>query len=183
MRLLYLSVSRSPEMQQVRRLERFSLHRRLRFSLYHTASVRILMNCCNRIQYVALTIALSDSGERINRDKNYGCTQYDVVPRASRSSTPTVKATVVWNSWSRRYAPHLRENVLPVRIIRRQKASPEDTCADLQVCCVVRGAHQIPGITFSQETLLEQLTVTGASVSCFGERYWHLPKFRRKQQN
>ena len=45
------------------------IHRHLRFSLYHTASVRILLNCCTRIQYVALTIALSDSSERINRDK------------------------------------------------------------------------------------------------------------------
>ena len=34
----------------------------------------------------------------------------------------TVKAVVVWNSWSRCYAPHMRENLLPVDIIRRQKA-------------------------------------------------------------
>ena len=58
------------------------------------------------------------------------CTQHivslhwgHVVPSALRSSTATVRAFVVWNSWSRRYAPQMRENLLPVRIIRRQKAA------------------------------------------------------------
>ena len=57
------------------------------------------------------------------------CTQHvvslhggHVVPSALRSSTATARAFVVWNSWSRRYAPQMRENLLPVRIIRRQKA-------------------------------------------------------------
>ena len=63
-----------------------------------------------------------------------------IVPSALRSSTATVKVTVVWNSWSRRYAPHMRENRLPVRIIRRQKATPEDSCTDHQVCCTVGDA-------------------------------------------
>ena len=58
------------------------------------------------------------------------CTQHvvslhggHVVPSALRSSTATVRAFVVWNSWSGRYAPQMRENLLPVRIIRRQKAA------------------------------------------------------------
>ena len=58
------------------------------------------------------------------------CTQHvvslhggHVVPSALRSSTATVRAFVVWNSCSRRYAPQMRENLLPVRIIRRQKAA------------------------------------------------------------
>ena len=58
------------------------------------------------------------------------CTQHvvslhggHVVPSALRSSTATVRTFVVWNSWSRRYAPQMRENLLPVRIIRRQKAA------------------------------------------------------------
>ena len=45
------------------------------------------------------------------------------MPSAWRSSTATVKAIVVCNSWSRRYSPQTRENLLPVRIIRRQKAT------------------------------------------------------------
>ena len=58
------------------------------------------------------------------------CTQHvvslhggHVVPSALRSSTATVRAFVVWNSWSRRFAPQMRENLLSVRIIRRQKAA------------------------------------------------------------
>ena len=58
------------------------------------------------------------------------CTQHvvslhggHVVPSALRSSTATVRAFVVWNSWSRCYAPQMRENLLPVRIIRRQKSA------------------------------------------------------------
>ena len=52
----------SPELQQVRLPIRFS-RRRLRFS------VPILLYCCTRIQYGALAIILSDSGERMHRDK------------------------------------------------------------------------------------------------------------------
>ena len=51
------------------------------------------------------------------------CTQHvvslhggHVVPSALPSSTATVKAIVVWNSWSRRYPPQMRENLLPIRI-------------------------------------------------------------------
>ena len=58
------------------------------------------------------------------------CTQHivslhggHVVPSALRSSTATVRAFVLWNSWPRRYAPQMRENLLPVRITRRQKAA------------------------------------------------------------
>ena len=54
----------SPELQQVRLPVRFS-RRRLRFSVRtHTSAL-----LCTRIQYVALVIILSDSGERMHRDK------------------------------------------------------------------------------------------------------------------
>ena len=53
----------SPELQQVRLPVRFS-RRRLRFSLR-----TLLLYCCTRIQYFALAIFLSDSGERVHRDK------------------------------------------------------------------------------------------------------------------
>ena len=146
----------SPELQQVRLPVRFS-RRRLRFSLRTHTSVL----CCTRIQYFALTIILSGSGERMHRDKippqrmHAACriitrgsccakhfTEYvvslhsgHVVPSALRSSTATVKAIVVWNSCSRRYPPQMRENLLPVRIIRRQKATTsEDTCTNHPVC-------------------------------------------------
>ena len=56
----------SPELQQVRLPVRFS-RRRLRFSLRTHTSVLLLL--CTRIQYFALEITLSYSGERMHRDK------------------------------------------------------------------------------------------------------------------
>ena len=53
----------STELQQVRLLVRFSL-KRLRLSY-----VPILLYCCTRIQYVALAIILTNSGERMHRDR------------------------------------------------------------------------------------------------------------------
>ena len=53
----------SPEMQQVRLLVRFSLN------VFDSVYVLILMYCCTRIQYVALAIILSNSGERMHRDR------------------------------------------------------------------------------------------------------------------
>ena len=101
---------------------RYDFHeRRLTFSLRTHTSVLLYSE-----QYVTLAIILSHSGERMHRNKippqrmhaacriiTWGCS---VVSSALRSSTATVKAIVVWNSWSRRYPPQMRENLLPVRI-------------------------------------------------------------------
>ena len=136
----------SPEMQQVRLPVRFS-RRRLRFSLSTYTSVLL---------YSDTILCPSDNHIRLGRTgcietkfRHNECTQHivslhggHVVSSALRSSTTTVKAIVVWNSWSRRYPPQMRENLLPVRIIRRQKAtaSSEDTCTNHPVCCIVGGA-------------------------------------------
>ena len=79
------------------------------------------------------------------------CTQHvvslnggHVVRSAVRSSTATARAFVVWNSWSRRYAPQMRENLLPVRIIRRQKAATYHTCTDHPVGRTVITLHKPP---------------------------------------
>ena len=92
-----------------------------------------------------------------------------------------MKAIVVWNSWSRCYAPHKRETLLPVRIVRRQKATPEDTCTDHQICSIVGGAlgleqagsllQQLPGTFLNKLFSKCRMLMTGASASCFGERY------------
>ena len=56
----------------------------------------------------------------------------------------TVKAIVVWNSWSRRYSPQMRENIC--RYVssedRRLLLTPEDTtcCTNHPVCFVVGSA-------------------------------------------
>ena len=46
-------------------VRRYSFHEDVLDSVY----VPILLYCCTRIQYVALPIVLSDSGERMHRDK------------------------------------------------------------------------------------------------------------------
>ena len=128
---------------------RYGFHEDVLDSFY----VPILLYCCTQIQYFALAIILSDSGERMHRDKippqrmHAACrivTRGSCCASALRSSTATVKAIiVVWNSWSRRYPPQIRENLLPVRIIRIQKATtstPEDTCRNHLACCIVGGA-------------------------------------------
>ena len=52
-----------PELQQVRLPVRFSE------DVLDSVYIPILLYCCTRIQYVALAIILSDSGERMHRDK------------------------------------------------------------------------------------------------------------------
>ena len=111
--------------------------------------VPILLYCCTRIQYVVLAIILSDSGERMHRDnipppQRIQAVYSIVMPSALRSSTATVKAIiVVWNSWSRRYPPQMRENLLPVRVSsedRRLLHQKTLTCTNHSVCCIVGGA-------------------------------------------
>ena len=114
----------SPELQQVRLPVRLS-RRRLRFSLRIYTSVLL---------YSDTVLCPGDNSIRLGRTdasrqkfRHNECTQHvvslhggHVVPRALRSLTATVKAFVVWNSWSRRYPPQMRENLLQVRIIQRQ---------------------------------------------------------------
>ena len=112
--------------------------------------VPILLYCCTRIQYFALARFYQTRAKGCIETKfrHNECTQHvvtlhggHVVPSALRSSTASVKAIVVWNSWSRRYPQQMRENLLPVRIIRRQKATTsEDTCTNHPVYCIVGGA-------------------------------------------
>ena len=61
----------SPELQQVRLPVRFS-RRRLRFTF--PVYVPILLYCCTRIQYFALEITLSYSGERMHTRRNSATT-------------------------------------------------------------------------------------------------------------
>ena len=165
----------SPELQQVRLPVRFS-RRRLRFSLRPILLYCVLGYSTLPWRYFYQTRANGCIETKFHHNE---CTQHVVplhgghlVPSALRSSTATVKAVVVWSSWMRRYPPQMRENML---LIRRQKATiPEDTCTNHPVCCIVGGCtwtrisrRPIIAITwhFSQQTLLEPLTVTGARAS------------------
>ena len=111
--------------------------------LAHTS----LQYCCTRIQYVALAMILSDSGERMRRDKiapqrmhtacrivtrGSCCTKHFADFNGNCESYCSVEKLV-----ASLYAAHMRENLLPVRIIRKQKATPEDTCTDHQVGCLL----------------------------------------------
>ena len=118
----------SPELQQVRLLVRFSL-KRLRFSLCTHTYVLLYSDTvrCPGDNSIKQTRANGCTETEFHHNE---CTQHvvslhggHVVPSVLRSSTATVRAFVVWNSWSHRYAPQMRENLLPVRIIRKQKAA------------------------------------------------------------
>ena len=157
---------------------RYGFHEDVLNSVY----VPILLYCCTRIQYFALAIILSDSGKRMHRDKippqrmHAACrivARGHVVPSALRSSTATVEAIVVWNSWSRRYPPQMRENLLPVRIIRRFVQTTRFTVLWGVHLDRIRRKPIIIAITshFSRQTLLEPLSVSRARASCFSERY------------
>ena len=139
--------SSSPELQRVRLLVQWFSLRRLRFSpCTHTS----LQYCCTRIQYVALAIILSDSGERVHRDKIppqrmhaacrivtrwLCCTKRFVDSNGNCESYCSLEQLVV-----SLYAAHMRGNLLPVRTTRKQKAAPEDTCTGHQVCFIVGSA-------------------------------------------
>ena len=136
--------SGSTELQQVRLLVRFPL-RRLRFSV-RTHTYVLLYSDYSTLprRYFYQTPANGCIETKFHHNE---CTQHvvslhggHVVPSALRSSTATVKSIVVWNSWSRCYALHMRETLFPVRITRRQKATPEDTCTDHKICGIVGGA-------------------------------------------
>ena len=107
---------------------RFS-RRRLRFSLRTHTSLLLYSDTilCPGDNFIIQTRANGCIGIKFCHNE---CTQHvvslhggHVVPSALRSSTATVKAIIAWNSWSRRYPPQMRENLLPVRIIRREKAT------------------------------------------------------------
>ena len=137
----------SPELQQVRLPVRFS-PRHLRFSpRTHTSillhSDTVLRPGDNSIRPERTDASRQNSATTPNEYTQHVVSLHEghVVPSALRSSTATVKAIVVWNSWSRRYPPRMREHLLPVRIILRSKATTsEDTGTNHPVCCIVRGA-------------------------------------------
>ena len=137
----------SPELQQVRLPVRFP-QRRLRFSLRTHTSVLLYSDTVLCPGDNSIRLGRTDASRQNSATTPNEYTQLvvslhggHVVPSALRSSTATVKAIAVWNSWSRRYPPQMRENLLPVPILRRQKAiTSQDTCTNHPVCYIVRGA-------------------------------------------
>ena len=152
----------------------------------HSVYVSILLYCCTRIQYFALAIILSDSGERMHRDKfppqrmHAACR---IVTRGSccakrfaefngncesYCSLEQLVASDEGKSAAGTYHPKTESYY-----IRRHLYKPPGLlyCGG---CTWTRISRQpIISITrhFSQQTFLEPLTVSGARASCFGERY------------
>ena len=174
----------SPELQQVRLP--YGFHEDVLDSVY----VPILLYCCTRIQYFALAMILSDSGERVRRDKippqrmhapcrivtresccakrfaelNVNCESYCSLEQLATSLSAVDEGKPAAGTY------HLKTEGY---YIRRHLYKPPGLlyCGG---CTWTRISKQpIIAITwhFSQQTLLEPLTVSGARASCFGERY------------
>ena len=175
----------SPELPEVRLLVRFSL-RRLRFSLRTHTSVLLYSNTIfcpgdNSISLGRTDASRQNSTTTNARSMSYGYTGamlYQALCGVQRQTcesycsleqlVASLFATDVGKSASGTYHP------------KTGGATPEDTCTDHPICCIVGGCtwtrvsrQHIIAITWhvSQLTLLEPLTVTGASAFCFGERY------------
>ena len=173
----------SPELQQVRLPVRFS-RRRLRFSL------PILLYCCTRIQYVALAIILSDSCERMRRDKIPPQRMHAACRIVTRGSCCT-KRFAEFNGNCESYCS-LEQLVASLSAADERKSASGTYHPKTEGYYTRRHLRKPPGLLycgectwtrlsrrpiieitwhFSQQTLLEPLTVTGACASCFGERY------------
>ena len=134
----------SPELQQVRLLVRFSL-RRLRFS----QRVLILLYCCTRIQHVALAIILSDSGERMHRDK-IPPQRMHAACRIVTGGSCCTKCFAAFNDNCESYCS-LQQLVASLCAAHEGKSASgtynpktegytRRTCTDHLVCCIVGGA-------------------------------------------
>ena len=97
--------------------------------------------CCpgdNSIRLWRMDASRQNSTTTNARSMSYRYTGGNVVSSALRSLTATVKAIVVWNSWSRRYPPQMRENLLPVRI-------PSE---DRRLLHTRRHLYKLPGLLY-----------------------------------
>ena len=107
-----------------------------------SAYVPILLYCCTRIQYVTLAIILSDLGERMHRDKilPQRMQRFAEFNGSSYESYCSLEQLVASISAAdeRKSAACTYHRVC---IIRRQKTTtPEDTCTNHPVCCIVGSA-------------------------------------------
>ena len=145
--------------------------------------------CCTLIQYVALAIILSDSGERMHRDKIPPQRMHEARRNVTRGSCCT-KRFAEFNGNCESYSS-LEQLVASLCAAHEGKPASGTYHSKTQVY-TRRNLYRPPGLLycrectwtrisrqpviaitwhFTQQTLLEPLTVTGASAFCFGERY------------
>ena len=152
--------------------------------------VPILLCCCTRIQYFALAIFLSDSDERMHRDK--------IPPQWMHAACRIVTRG---SCWAKRFAEFigncesyfsLEQLVASLSAANKGKSAAGTYHPKTEDYYIRRHLYKPPGLLycggctwtrisrqpitaiawhFSQQTLLEPLTVSGARASCFGERY------------
>ena len=173
-----------------RNCSRFDCRHGFHEDVLDSVYVPILLYCCTRIQYVALAIILSDSGERMHRDKIPPQRMYAACRIVTRGSCYT-KRFAEFNGNCESYysleqlvaslsAADERKSVAGTYhpktegyYTRRHWYKPPSLmyCGECTWTRISR--RSIIAITwhFSQQTLLEPLTVAGARTSCFGERY------------
>ena len=124
---------------------RYGFHEDVLDSVY----VPILLYCCTRIQYFALAIILSDSGERMHRDKippqrmracrivtrGSCCTKRFAEFNGNSESYCSLEQLVAWLS-----AADEGESAAGTYHIKAKATTPEDTCINHPVCCIVGSA-------------------------------------------
>ena len=169
---------------------RYGFHEDVLDSVY----VPILLYCCTRIQYFALAITLSDSGERMHRDKfppqrihaacrivtrgsccakrfaefngNNHCESYCSLEQLVASPSAVDEGKSAAGTYHPKTEDYYTRRHLFVQTTR--------FAVLWGMLSWTRISRQpIIAITwhFSQQTLLKPLTVSGALASCFGERY------------
>ena len=165
---------------------RYGFHEYVLDSVY----VPIHLYCCTRIQHVALAVILSDSGERMHRDKIQPQRIHAACRTVTRGSCCTKRFTEFSGNCERycsleqlvaslsaadegKFAAGTYRPKTEGYYTRRHSYKPPDLlyCGERTWTRIIR--RPVIAITwhFSQQTLLESLTVTGARASCFGERY------------
>ena len=128
---------------------RYGFHEDVLDSVY----VPILLYCCTRVQYVALAIILSDTGERMHRDKIPPQRMHAACRIVTRGSCCT-KRFAEFNGNCESYYRSLEQLVASLSTADEGKSAagryhpktekattPEDTCTNHPVCCIVGSAR------------------------------------------
>ena len=167
---------------------RYGFHEDVLDSVY----VSILLYFCTRIQYVALAIILSDSGEGMHRDKIPPQGMHPACRIVTRGSCCTKRFAEFNGNYCESYYCSLEQLVASLSAADERKFAAGTYHPKTEGYYTRRHLYKPPGLLycgectwtrirrrsiiaitwhFSHQTLLEPLTVTGAHASCFGERY------------
>ena len=176
---------------------RYDFHEDVLDSVY----VHIFLYCCTLIQYIALAIILSGSRERMHRDK-VPPQRMHAACRIVTLGSCSAKCFAEFNGNCESYCS-LEQLVASLSVADEGKSAAGTYHPKTEGYYIRRHLYKPPGLLycggctwtrisrqptiavtwrFSQQTLLEPLTVSGARASFFGERYrdvlYTVPEFR-----